>query len=343
MNGKEKINMILNRKPTDRVGFWHGNLVESEQTREIYYKYFKVNNELELSIKLGDDLFWVPVDWYSWKHPQNKPMFDTHKGKEKKSLGDAGIFGECDQISEVEAFNWPNPDYFDFTEAMKMIDDATEKGLAIFSGMWSIVFYYVSEFFGMENYFVKMYTNPAVVEAVTERVLDFYLESNKRFFDIAADKIDVFFMGNDMGSQIDLLISIDLFKKFMLPGMKRLFDLAKSYNLKVAFHSDGAIKKIIPLLIDAGVDVLHPIQVKASGMDAEILAREFGNDIIFMGGVDTQELLPFGTPDQVKNEVRRLKRLFGNFYIASPSHEGILPNVSPKNMLALRDAAFEQI
>jgi len=83
------------------------------------------------------------------------------------------------------------------------------------------------------------------------------------------------------------------------------------------------------------------LQAKAKGMDAETLAGEYKKDIAFIGGVDTQQLLPFGTPEQVKAEVRRLKKVFGERFIVSPSHEAILPIVNPENIIAMREAAME--
>jgi uroporphyrinogen decarboxylase len=122
--------------------------------------------------------------------------------------------------------------------------------------------------------------------------------------------------------------------------MKKNIELAKSYGLKVMLHSCGSISRIIPALIDAGVDAIHPIQAKAKGMDAESLAREYRKDLIFVGGVDTQELLPFKTPVEVYEEVKRLRRIFGEGFVVSPSHEALLPNVSPENVIAMRDAAM---
>ena len=97
----------------------------------------------------------------------------------------------------------------------------------------------------------------------------------------------------------------------------------------------------LELLDDAGVDALHPIQAQAANMDAKTLAREFNGKIIFVGGVDTQRLLPNGTPQQVKEEVYRLRDLFGPNYIVSPSHESILPDVPWENVLAMAEAAAE--
>lgn len=315
----------------------------TEEAKRIYFRYFNVNNDLSLSEKLENDLMWVPADWSSWKHPLAKPMFDVDGGKVRKSLDGAGVFAECEDVKEVDKFEWPDPDYLDFTEAIRRTEEITSKGIAVFGGMWSMFFHIVSDFFGLENYLVKMYTNPDVVEAVTERVVDFYLEANRRFFEAASMKIDAFFLGNDFGSQENLLMSPELFRKFVLPGFKKLIELAKSYNLKVVLHSCGAISTVIPLLIDSGIDALHPLQAKAKGMDAEKLAREFKNDLLFIGGVDTQELLPYATPEQIMDEVDRLKTVFGDRYVISPSHEALLPDVSPENLIAMRNAAIRRI
>ena len=104
-------------------------------------------------------------------------------------------------------------------------------------------------------------------------------------------------------------------------------------------HSCGAIDEIIPDLIDVGVDVLHPLQAQAQNMDAESLSAKYRDQIVFLGGVDTQQLLPFGTPEQVRDEIQRLKKLFGERFIVSPSHEALLPNVSVENALAMYETA----
>ena len=147
------------------------------------------------------------------------------------------------------------------------------------------------------------------------------------------------FFGNDLGSQRDLLISPEMFEKFLLPGYKRLISQAKDYGLKVMHHCCGAISKIIPKFIEAGIDALHPLQAKAAGMDPEMLATEFGKDLIWVGGVDTQELLPFGTPDEVTKRVKELREILGPGFIVSPSHEALLPNVSFENLMAMKEAA----
>ena len=96
---------------------------------------------------------------------------------------------------------------------------------------------------------------------------------------------------------------------------------------------------MIPDLIEAGVEALHPIQAKAANMEAEKLQREFGDDLCFIGGIDTQDILNHGTADEVRAEVRRVIDIFGNGIVISPSHEAILPDVPPENVDAMFDEA----
>jgi uroporphyrinogen decarboxylase len=106
-------------------------------------------------------------------------------------------------------------------------------------------------------------------------------------------------------------------------------------------HSCGSIYRVIPSLIDAGVDMLHPLQALASNMDAKRLAGEFKGHVAFCGGVDTQNLLVNASPDEVRSEVLRLRDIFGENYVVSPSHEALLPNVPFENVVAMARAAKE--
>ena len=147
---------------------------------------------------------------------------------------------ECESIAEIEAFDWPNPDYLDFSYSKRVAKAAISRDMAVFSGMWAPFFHEMCDFFGMENYFMKMYTHPTVIEAATERILNFYLAANQRCFESYGDHIDAVFFGNDLGSQRNPLISPDALRQFVLPGFRKIVDQAKSYGLKVVLHSCGA-------------------------------------------------------------------------------------------------------
>ena len=337
MTGRERMEAIFNGG-ADRCGFWHGN-PHPDSTR-IYYPAFGVKDDMELSVALGDDFVWIYAD-HAWTHPEGKPMFDVLGGKQRVSLNQDGVFADTTSVAEVEAFDWPDPKYLNFSGVLAQIARAREHSFYVLSGMWSPFFHVVADFFGMANYFIKMYTDPVVVDAVTAHVVDFYLAANELFFPQAGDSIDAFFFGNDFGSQLDMLISPKLFKRFVLPSFAKFTDQGKSHGYKVVLHSCGAIERTIPALLDAGVDALHPLQALAKGMDAETLARKYKGDVVFIGGVDTQQLLPLGTPDEVRAEVRRLKELFGPQFVVSPSHEALLPNVSAANLRAMAETAQE--
>lgn len=364
MRGKQIVESIYRDRQPENNGFWLGN--PSEKAKRLYCTYFGIREEalteieeqnlknsvlttekigkadIELAKALNSDLLWFSpeTDPSAWRHPDGKPMWDCFREK-RMSLGQNGVFAETEDVAEVEAFDWPDPKYLDFTQTMRNIDYAAETGLAVFGGMWCPFFHVACDFFGMENYFIKMHTDPNVVLAATERITEFYLEANKRCFDAMGNRLTSAFFGNDLGSQLSLLVSNEFFDRFIAPFMKKLIEQMKSYGLKVTMHSCGAVFDIIPRLIDLGIDALHPLQAKAANMQPEKLAKEFKNDLVFIGGIDTQELLPFGTPQEVKDEVHRLKDIFGSRYIVSPSHEALLENVSIENVVAMSEAAAE--
>ncbi|MDR2686401.1 MAG: methyltransferase, partial [Oscillospiraceae bacterium] len=128
------------------------------------------------------------------------------------------------------------------------------------------------------------------------------------------------------------------FRRFVLPSFKKLIAVGKKHGRKIMLHSCGSIYRIIPDLIDAGVDMLHPIQAQAVGMAAKELAQ-YKNDLVFCGGIDAQRFLVTATPRQVEEEVTRVYDILGPNIIISPSHEEILPNVPAANMLAMSRAA----
>ena len=334
MNSRERIKTIISGKQPDRCGFWLGN--PHWDTWPILFKHFKTDDEEEIRLKLNDDFRWLSP-WQVYKHPEGKPIFDMQRKGE--SLGEGGVFANCESVEEVEAFDWPNPDFLELKPFVEQLKSVGEFYRA--SGFWSPFFHEVCDFFGMENYFVKMFTHPDVVHAVTRHIMDFYLEANKRLFEVAGREIDGFFFGNDFGSQLDLLITPDQFQEFVFPYFKQLTDLGHQYDYQVILHSCGSIHRVIPDLIDLGVEALHPIQAKAANMDADTLKRDFGGKVAFIGGIDTQDLLVNGSPADIKADVKRVRNILAPGIIISPSHEAILPNVSPENIIAMAEAVRE--
>jgi uroporphyrinogen decarboxylase len=335
MTPRDRIKNIIARKPVDRCGFWVGN--PHPESLDAYHSYFGTSTLEELHTRLGSD--------FRWLSPQL--MKSTYRGKEifgvwqlKASLGDAGPFSECEDVKELDAFDWPRLEYLDFSECLRELEKARDYYRA--SGFWAPFFHDVMDLFGMESYLTKMYTHPEIVQAVTDRVCTFYYEANELFFDQAKDLIDGYFFGNDFGTQRDLLVSLDQFDEFVYPWFKKFTSQAHSRGYQVILHSCGSVHRVIDRLIAAGVECLHPLQARAAKMDAETLKRDFGGKISFLGGIDTQHILVNATPEEVKEEVRRVRRILGPDLIISPSHEALLPNVRPENVRAMAEAAAEQ-
>lgn len=339
----ERIARLYAGKAADRPGFWLGNPHHELQPK--LQKHYGVSDEEGLRRAVNDDCRWIFGDM-AYKHPEKRPAFDVLYSAAggvksgKKSHGQPGCFAETTDVAEVEKYPWPDAKYIDTSILRKAAEGKQDYWR--FGGMWCSFFHTVADFFGMENYFLKMYSDPAVVHAVTRHVIDYYLAANKRIFSEVPETVDIFFFGNDFGTQQDLLISPEKFREFVLPYFKELIDLAKSYGKPVQLHSCGAIARAIPWLIDAGIDGLHPLQAKAKGMDAETLAKAYKGKIVFVGGVDTQDLMWHGKPQQIKDEVKRLHGIFGERWIISPSHEVLLPEVPVENVVALVEAATEK-
>jgi uroporphyrinogen decarboxylase len=140
-------------------------------------------------------------------------------------------------------------------------------------------------------------------KAVIDRIVDFYLVANEIFYEATKGLLSAVLIGNDFGSQQNLMLSPALIRDLVFPGTKRLIDQAHSYGLKVIHHSCGSIYDIIPDLIELGADAIHPIQALAHNMEADRLAREFGGRASFCGGVDAQNLLVHGNPADISAEV----------------------------------------
>jgi uroporphyrinogen decarboxylase len=337
MTSRERIRRIIAGEKPDRCGFWLGN--PHDDTLPIYHRYFGTSSLEELQLRVGDDFRWITPLFISssYRHPQGKGMFDLWKYKH--SLGEAGPLSECESLDEVEAYDWPDPRYIDVSECAEKLRSAGPFYRA--SGFWTPFFHDVMDIFGVESYLTKMYTHPEVVRAVTDRVCQFYYDANQLLFRAAGNQIDGFFFGNDFGTQRDLILAPETFDNFVLPWFRRFTDLAHDRGYQVILHSCGSIYRVIDRLIDAKVNCLHPLQARAYGMDAETLEREFKGRIAFLGGIDTQDILVNATPEGVRAEVRRVKRLLGPNLIVSPSHEALLPNVPPENVLAMAEAALE--
>jgi uroporphyrinogen decarboxylase len=336
MSRRDLIKNLIAGEDVERTGFWLGN--PHDDMWPILHAHFGTSTEEELRQKLGDDVRWICPQMYDdvYRDPSGRcDLFGT--GVEGGKHASRGPLADAETPADLEAYSWPNAEYLNFDACLEDLRNAGD--VYRLSGFWTCFYHNIMDLLGMEEYMAKMYTNPDVVRAITDRVCGFYYEANERFFEAAGSLVDGFFFGNDFGTQVSLICGPDQFDEFIMPWFRTFTQQGHKHGYQVVLHSCGAIHEVIERLIRAGVDCLHPLQARAACMDAETLARDYKGNIAFMGGIDTQDLLTNGTPDEVCADVRRVKELLGPHVIISPSHEALLPNVPPANVAAMAEAA----
>ncbi len=157
------------------------------------------------------------------------------------------------------------------------------------------------------------------------------------------DAIDLFFIGNDFGSQTGPLLGAALFDQFIQPHLRRLAKLGHDYGLGVMMHCCGGVRELIPLFIDAGIDAIHAVQLSCRGMDIAELKRDFGDRLVFNGAIDSHHVLIDGTPETVRQSTREVLEIMkpGGGYICGASHDTILGETPVGNVVAMFDAVRE--
>lgn len=249
----------------------------------------------------------------------------------------------------IDGFAFPDPWGADedayLRESVERVVSGTE--LALFGGlpMMNCSFFELSlSLFGFEHFLMLMLEEPALVERWFERVIEHDFEILDRYLAIAGPHIDVLRMNDDMGGQEAMQISPETYRKLIKPYHRRWIEFVKRRTrAKVFLHSDGAIRDILPDLIEIGLDVLNPLQASARGMEPESLKSEFGADLCFWGGgVETQTTLAFGEVEDVRREVRErvavLRR--GGGYVFATVHN-IQADIPPEKILAVFETALE--
>jgi len=197
---------------------------------------------------------------------------------------------------------------------------------------------------GMDKFMMDLALNPGLARSIIARVEAFYLEFDRRIFQAAGGLLDIYMIADDFGMQNGLLISPRMLRQFIFPSIERLIAQGKGYGLRIMFHSCGAVRRLIPELIEMGVEILNPIQTSAEGMVPSELKAEFGDVLTFHGGLDIQTVLSPGTPDDVRAEVRRLISDMGSGggLIVSPTNS-ITPETPVQNIVAMYQAVHGEM
>jgi uroporphyrinogen decarboxylase len=346
MNGKERFLAAVDHRETDRIPMDIGNyypeglvsrrLMEAtgEKIVEGLYKYLGIDRRAVIPEYIRPRRYTEGgVEIGIWGIPNSENSFLPSEDK---------ILTNAESIDEVESYSWPSADWYDFESIGKQCDDYSE--YAVSGGFWGSIRSKVDMLLGMQNAMIALYERPHIVKAIVKKVGDFFYEANTRFFEAAEGKIDIFMTAEDLGTQNSVLMSVDMFREFYFDQHKRLIDLAKKHVKKIMFHSCGSVVSYIPMLMELGVDILNPIQVRASGMDPGYLKNTYGKKICFHGGIDTQFTLPYGSEEDVRKEVRDRIRIMGENggYILAPSQD-FLSDIPVRNIIAMYDEGRKYI
>ena len=241
-------------------------------------------------------------------------------------------------IAQLDEHRWPSPDWWDYTPIPTQLEASKD----YWTGAHSRGIFEISWFLrGFDTFLADLACDPDFAVAIIDRIQAYLFERTRRILEAGQGRIDMMEYNDDVGSQDGLLISPAMWREHLKPRMAEFCKMCRQYNAKVKYHSCGGVRDIIPDLIEIGVDVLNPVQALAAGMEPEGLKRDFGHAITFNGGIDTQDLLPHGTPQQMRDATRRLIDVVGKDggLILAPSHV-FQDDVPVENIIAVYETAL---
>jgi len=252
--------------------------------------------------------------------------------------------GKAQSVAEVEAHPWPDPAdparYAGLREKALALRTGSKRAVALALGcqMASLA----RNIRGYEQWCTDFILQPAIAQALMRRLLDHHLALAERALAAVGDLVDVVTVSDDLATQEGPMISPAAYRKFVKPLQQELFGFLRARTpAKLFYHCCGAASFFIEDLIEAGMDILNPVQVSARNMAPEELKRRYGSRVTFWGGVDTQQLLPYGTPAEVAEGVKRLIDVMapGGGFVLGTVHN-VRPEVPPENLEALFDTAW---
>jgi uroporphyrinogen decarboxylase len=253
---------------------------------------------------------------------------------------DTDIGTACSQTvtpENVRDFPLPDPDaparWAHFPKTIAAAGDTfiiATIGFTLFERAWTLA--------GMENVLMAMAADPPFADALFDRILECHMAVTRRALEFPIDGVR---FGDDWGQQRGLIMGPVLWRRYIKPRIRQLYGLVKARGKRVFIHTCGRVEEILPDLIECGVDVFNPFQPEV--MDVYGVKSRFGDALTFFGGISTQRTLPYGTPAQVREEVRRLLEGVGRSggYIAAPAHD-IPKDARPENIAAMLEALKSQ-
>jgi uroporphyrinogen decarboxylase len=357
MTPRERWLAVLNRQTPDRVpmDYW-----ATDEATERLMAYLHCESEqalfehlhIDKVISVGPYYSGAPVSVYDtggyYVGPSLPDDADVFGCRYRQVDYGAGTYWECvyhplaqyDTIEEIKRnYRWPGPDWWDYSALPDQVTAYEEYPI---QGGGSEPFLNYKNLRGQEQAFMDLVLHPEMVHFCLDRLFDLCYQNTLRIYEQLPGRVMITYVAEDFGGQEDLMYSPAQIREFFVPRMRRLMELAHEAGAFVFHHTDGASRKIIPDMVEAGIDVLNPIQWRCKGMEREALKRDFGDRLIFHGGVDNQYTLAFGSVEDVREEVMDNLRILGEGggYILAPCHniQAVSP---PRNIVTMYGAGYE--
>jgi uroporphyrinogen decarboxylase len=261
-------------------------------------------------------------------------FFDSRSGSRNYIVN--GDFAKTDSPGRIKAYRFPEIDDFEYRWKNPPLElkDRHFLGAGTLNSLFMIALYLR----GPQQFMIELITDKRLASSYINRIGEFILEFTARTFEKNKGCLEFYALWDDLAMQQGLMIPYSAFREFFLPWYKKIFALAKKYDLITYFHICGNANEVISDLIDIGVDILDPVQTSARDMKLDLLKRKYGRDICFHGGIDVQNLLPFGSPQDIRSYIKWVLGLFGNNggIIIGPAHD-ITADTPVENILAIYD------
>jgi len=248
-------------------------------------------------------------------------------------------------LEELEHHDWPDPEDPGRTRGLRewaSTLNAQDQFLVVGHHGDTSIFETARDLRGMADFMMDLVQNKEYAHALLEKVTNIQCKKMGRYLKDVGDFLDVVCIGDDLCGQDRPLISQNTYREMIRPYYKQYFETIKqNTRARVHMHSCGTIQYFLDDLIKLGVDIINPVQVTARGMDPALLKQQFGDRVTFWGAIDTQHLLPNGTTDEVRKNIRQTMSILGEGggYVLSAVHN-IQADVPPENIVAMFDEAF---
>jgi uroporphyrinogen decarboxylase len=242
------------------------------------------------------------------------------------------LAGDCD-MEAIARHQYMDPDDWDYSGVRALAELQSDKAVMLHCrGTFEIAWFIR----GMDGLMLDLALEPVRACALLDRIQERLVERLRRNLEAVGDAADIVEYNDDVGSQNGLLMSPEMWRQYLRPRVAEIFDLIRASGKHVRYHSCGAVRDILPDLIDLGLEIINPVQPLARDMDPASLKREFGRHLTFHGGIDMQDLLPHATEQQVRDETQRLLDIMNEQggWIACASHS-LQPDTPPENIVAM--------